>query len=463
MHHGLKLQQWNRRLERDWDRSWKSEPGSERVLILIDNSGKTLLTVAGSEWLEKRNLKPYLPSDEEIEGLLKLGESFPRLPQLPGMGPPGGFDGPPPRGPEPFGERPPPRPPEPAIHAVPRYFTVLDDHGAKWRLVALPYAEATLFTGTRLAYFTVELTRMRDYLIAIVPVGLLAIGGAGWLISRRALRPLKRISETASHVTAMGLDERIPVTGKEFSEFSQLVGVLNDMMERLEGSFRQATRFTADASHELKTPIALMQAEIETVLKKCPPGSSEQTTLLNIAEEVQRLKRITQSLLLLSQVDAGHLQLAIEKVDFSAECEALREDAEVLCESSSLSLKETIQPGISVEADKVLLMQAAQNLLRNAVRYNVEGGTVIFSLQKESGDAILEFSNTGPAIPLEEREKIFERFYRVDPSRDRSIDGFGLGLNLAQEIVRAHGGTLRLLEPKGDLTRFQIRLKAAAV
>ena len=340
----------------------------------------------------------------------------------------------------------------------PQFFTVSGEDGRGWRTIAASNASVTVFMGMDLAEFDVEVRRVRSYFLVALPLGLLAIAAGAWVISRRAMRPFDRIMATASSMNASELDKRIPVTGKESEEFSKLVGVLNAMMDRLEGSFDQATRFTADASHELKTPIAIMQAEIESALKSCQPNSEEEASLLNLQEENQRLKRITQSLLLLSQVDSGKLKLTEEEVDLSAELEGLAEDAEALCTKDHLNFSSEIHPGVKVRADRVLLMQAVQNLLSNAIKYNCEGGEIRSVLSVEAAEAVLVFFNTGEPIPEEDQPKIFDRFYRVDKARGPRVEGFGLGLNLSLEIVRAHGGTLRLAASDLGGTRMELRL-----
>ena len=355
----------------------------------------------------------------------------------------------------------PPRGPLMNLIGEPRFFTMIGDDGRRWRTAAASNVNTTFFVSVDQALFDADMKRLRGYFLVAIPLGLLAIAFGSWLISRRAIRPLERIISTASGMSAEGLDGRIPVTGKESAEFLNLVNELNRMMERLEASFHQASRFTADASHELKTPIAIMQAEIELALKDCAPESTEEAALMNLQEENRRLSRITQSLLLLSQADSGRLKLSLEEVDLSQEVEALAEDAELLCAKEGLEFNNEVENGIKVQADRVLLGQAMQNLLSNAIKYNREDGRVSCVLVKEEGEAVLTLFNTGEPIPEEEQGKIFDRFFRVDKARGRDVEGFGLGLNLSLEIVRAHGGSLSLAGSDGDGTRMELRLPIA--
>ncbi|MGJ8639356.1 MAG: ATP-binding protein [Opitutaceae bacterium] len=340
-----------------------------------------------------------------------------------------------------------------------RSFTVYDEAGAAWRVVVVAGLNSTIFGGARLSDFDQQLVVMRTYLLSLIAIAFIFIAVAGRLIARRALAPLARISATASQVGAGELSQKIAVEDHDYAEFSQLAEALNGMMERLETSFYQATRFTADASHELKTPIAIMQAEINAALKKCSHESEERGVLSNLSEELQRLKRIIQSLLLLSQADSGDMQLSRTDVDLSAECQALEEDLDLLCESENLTVNCAIETGIIVSVDKVLFMQAIQNLISNAVKYNFKSGRIVFRLFKEKSHVCIRVSNTGNPIPTEERANIFKRFYRVDSARSRVTDGFGLGLNLAQEIVRSHEGSLTLCEyDEEGLTTFEVRI-----
>jgi signal transduction histidine kinase len=271
-------------------------------------------------------------------------------------------------------------------------------------------------------------------------------------VAGRALRPLRTIAQTAEQVSARGLDQRIPLTEAD-GEIRHLILVLNRMMDRLEASFRQATRFSADASHELKTPLAIMQGELESGLQAAAEGSHEQRMLNSLLEQVQQLKRITSSLLLLAQADAGQLRLALEEVLLSDELLAMVEDAQVLAADSGLQFEINIPSGVKVRADRGLLRMALLNLVTNAVRYNDPGGKVGISLT--NGESVtVTICNSGPGIPADDQARIFDRFCQVNRAQARSRGGLGLGLSLAREIIAAHGGKLALKESRPGLTCF---------
>jgi len=235
--------------------------------------------------------------------------------------------------------------------------------------------------------------------------------------------------------------------------------VLNAMMDRLEASFRQAVRFSADASHELKTPLAIMQGELENALQAAEPDSSEQRLFSGLLEETQRLKSITRGLLLLSQADSGQLRLTLEEVNLSSELETLVDDASVLATGSDLHFDLALAPNVRVRADRSLLQMAVLNLLSNAVKYNRSGGRVTVDLTTTGDEIALTVCNTGPGIPAGDQRKVFERFFRGDRTRSRAIDGLGLGLSLAREIVIAHQGRLALQESTPERTCFVLTLR----
>ncbi len=339
---------------------------------------------------------------------------------------------------------------------IPRFFNA-QAGDSLWRFGVMGNNELRVVVGLNYDQIQTELDRMRSVFLGALPVALLLVGGGGWLVAGRALRPLKRISLMAEGVTARGLDQRIPISTED-PEITRLIQVLNGMMDRLQASFHQATRFSADASHELKTPLAVMQGELENALQAAEPGSTAQQVFSNLLEETQRLKRITRGLLLLSQADAGQLKLALEEVHLSTELEAMVEDARVLATDAHLQFDVNIQAAVWVQADRGLLPMALLNLLNNAVKYNEPNGAIGVTLATVDNSVVLTLCNTGPGIPPADQPRLFERFYRADQSRSRTQDGLGLGLSLAREIIHAHQGKLVLKESRPGRTCFEVVL-----
>lgn len=351
-------------------------------------------------------------------------------------------------------------PPDVVFTKPPKFFTAKTAASA-WRLGVLGNDEVTLVIGLNQQEVERELHRLRAVFLLTLPVALFLVGLGGWVVAGRALRPLQTIADTAEHVTARGLDQRIPESG-DSPEASRVIQVLNRMMDRLEKSFCQATRFSADASHELKTPLTVMQGELENALQSAAPGSAEQQLFSNLLEETQRLTTITRSLLLLAQADAGQLKLALEDVPLSADLEVMVEDARVLATDARLQFDLMITPGLRVRADRNLLHMALLNLLNNAVKYNEPGGSIRVALEAAADQAVLRLCNSGPGIPLADQPRIFERFYRANQTRSRMQDGLGLGLSLAREIVHSHQGELVLRESRAGQTCFVLSLTCLA-
>lgn len=339
------------------------------------------------------------------------------------------------------------------------YFFVKTDSD-RWRVGVQRNHGYSVYMARNLSEFHAEMSQVVKMLVIGAPFCLLVIAAGGWFIGHRAIQPLAIITETADSITTRALHERIPVKRGEYHEFANLIVVLNRMMDRLEQGFTHAMRFSGDVSHELKTPITIMQAELNSALKECEPGSREEKALQVISQESHRLKSITGSLMLLSQAESGRLVAKEDKISLSNELSDIAEDTDILCDKAELTLESEIEPEIKLVTDQTLLHQALLNLVSNAIKYNTKGGWIKMALKKHdiSSEAIFRISNSGPGIPEEEQELIFERFYRVNKARDRSIDGFGLGLNLSHEIFSILGGELELIKADSEQTIFQVRL-----
>lgn len=270
---------------------------------------------------------------------------------------------------------------------------------------------------------------------------------------------IQRLAATIRHVTAQGLDRRIP-SKPEDRDFAELIDVFNEMLERLERSFKQASRFSGDAAHELRTPLTIMQGQIEQAINQAETGSPIQVTLSGILDEVRRLSAISRKLLLLSQADAGRMPLHRTRFDLTAALLDMAEDARMLAPDLRLSVD--VAPGIWVEADAVI-RQALHNLISNAIKYNLKDGWIRISTALAEHQVTIAVANASAGIADAERGLIFERFYRADPARSRNIDGFGLGLSLSREIARAHGGDLILAPCTEGEVCFTMTLPVAAL
>jgi heavy metal sensor kinase len=295
------------------------------------------------------------------------------------------------------------------------------------------------------------------YTAALLVAVLVAALGVWW-ITRKALQPLLEVAVAAEQIDAKALSQRLPEP-RTRDEVGRLVQVLNHSFDRLEQRFEQATRFSSDASHELKTPLTIMRGEIESALKEEEDNPRIQSVLDGLLAETQRLCDIVEKLLLLSRADAGTLSLKKEILDFSELCNELVEDAEILAKPKSITMEFEITTGVKVLADESYLRQVLLNLLDNAIKYNVRGGLLTVSLTKSDTFAVFRIANLGPGIPKEHEGRVFERFYRADPSRSSETSGSGLGLSICREIVGAHGGQMWLDQPESGWTEFFVTLQ----
>jgi heavy metal sensor kinase len=368
-------------------------------------------------------------------------------PEADGMPPPPGLDhdGPPFPPPHPMALR------QPVIRMV-------GFDGCAWQMGVFGNPDVTLYAGIGLKAHAAEMARMRAAFALALPAALLCIALGSWLLSGRALRPVRELTRTITQVSAKGLDQRVSPNDRAV-EFQELLLVFNAMMERLERSFTQAMRFSADAAHELKTPLTILQGELEQALQRATP--EQEKTLTELLEEVQRLKSIVQKLLLLATADAGQITLHREPVDVTAMLQDIVEDMTIL--APKLDIQSKIQEGVTGLADGDLLRQAVQNLAMNAVKHTPDGGKIRVFLQVQKGAIRCTVQNSGD-IPPGDRARVFERFYRIDASRTRNDEatgnggGTGLGLSLAREIARAHGGDVTLDDTVPGMVGFTLHL-----
>ncbi len=328
-----------------------------------------------------------------------------------------------------------------------------------WRVGSMSFPSTRIAIAVSLKTIDDEMLGIRNiFLISIFIVLFLITGGAWWL-SGNALRPIGQLTEAIKQVTAKGLDRRVPI-GATDVEFVELIKVFNQMLESLERSFKQASRFSGDAAHELKTPLAILQGELERTLQSAEPSSQMQQSLSSLLDEVRRLSGIVRKLLLLSLADAGRMNLHRVEVNLSEILAQVEEDIELL--APHLKVQTEIESQLQVLGDRDLLTQIVQNLVSNAIKYNVPNGWIHIYARQHKATVEISIANSSKDILPSDRERIFERFYRGDPARTRSekVEGTGLGLSLSREIARAHGGDLILDSTPSKQTAFTLTLPA---
>ncbi len=327
--------------------------------------------------------------------------------------------------------------------------------GEAWRMALASAYGAQLAVAVSVRAIEADMRGIRNGFLLALPLALLLTGAASWLFARRALTPLDKLVRATRQVTAGGLDQRIGVAGED-REFVELIEVFNRMLGRLERSFQQAHRFSADAAHELKTPLAIVQGQLERAIQQADDGSPLQGSLSSILDEVRRLSVISRKLLLLSQADAGHLAVLRAPVDLSRMLEELLEDTRML--APQLLITAEIQPDLLIQADASLLRQVLHNLVSNAIKYNLEGGWIRIGTARWAQRVEVLVANASGGIAPAHRARLFERFFRGDAAHSRQVEGVGLGLSVSREIARAHGGDLSLRSESAASVEFSLLL-----
>ena len=292
---------------------------------------------------------------------------------------------------------------------------------------------------------------------AVFPIGLLLAGGGGWLLARRALRPVDRMAETARRISAEHLAARLEDTGAN-DELSRLAQTLNEMLGRLDTSFRQIRQFSADASHELQTPLTILKGEIEVALRMPRTPEEYQRILKSALEEIDRVARLVEGLLLLARADAGVLRMDLQPVDLAQLVEDVYGQAKVLADRRNITLLLGVMEPLSIRGDYERLRRVLLNLVDNGIKYTPSGGRVTLSLQRDGEWASLRVTDTGIGLSPEDQEKIFERFYRSAEARSRGEGGAGLGLCIARSIAEAHGGKIQVESTPGLGSTFTVLL-----
>jgi len=326
---------------------------------------------------------------------------------------------------------------------------------AGWLVAGIRYGESVALLAVPESLARAQTRRLAAVLLLASPVALGLVGVGAFLLAGRATAPVRRLSEVAAHTTGEDLSHRIPPEGLD-REFFELAEVFNGMLARIETSLRQARRFGQDAAHELNTPLTVLTNRIEEALATASDGSNEQAMLAESADELARLREIVRKLHLLARIDGGALRAEATPVDLAR-----------LTKETVDEVKEAF-PGIHFAfsgpselvfpVDPTLVRQILLNLLGNAATYNRPGGEVGVELVEEPKASRLAVTNTGEAVPAQIADAIFDRFFRGDASRSREDGGLGLGLSLAREFARAHGGDLVLAENLPDRIRFVLTL-----
>lgn len=328
--------------------------------------------------------------------------------------------------------------------------------GRDCRLVTVREGSYLIHIGTRLG--TIERYQrdmLRGFAVSVPFVALVVFIG-GWWLGRRAVAPVAAITRAAETITAENLHERLPMPRAK-DEIARLTMVLNHTFDRLQSSYEAATRFSADASHQLKTPVAVLRAGLDSLAATADPAIAPDIEALR--QQTRRLTALIEDLLLLAQADAGRLALEADALDLGPLVEAAADDLSVLTQDRDIRIETAVAAKLTTRADARRIKLILQNLVENAAKYTPAGGFIRTTANVVADSILVTVANSGPLIPEPDRATIFERFRRGS-SVGENIRGHGLGLNIARELARAHGGELDYTPTADGLNGFTLRLPA---
>jgi heavy metal sensor kinase len=345
----------------------------------------------------------------------------------------------------------------------------VDGRSGRFRVIVLPVTlggEAFELTG---AYPTADieaiLARIRSVLAIVLPLLLLCAAVGGYFMATRSLAPVAAMAAQAADITATNLRERLPVSGGE--ELAGLAHVINELLARLDDSFSQQRRFMADASHELRTPTAILRTEADVTIAQAHRSESEyRASLVVIRDAAQRLTRIVEDLFALARVDADNVGVRRERLYLEELVDDSIRLARPLAEARGVQVCVVEAVEAPVDGDADLLGRLLLNLLDNAIKHSPDGGIVQVLMKRRNGSVDVGIIDHGRGIPERERDRIFERFVRLSdavtgPTDSAPYTGAGLGLAIARRIAEAHGGSLVVAESRPGRTEFRLTLPAS--
>lgn len=333
------------------------------------------------------------------------------------------------------------------------------------RLISVPiiYRGNLLYivqVGTSMESIEEILRRFLILLIVAMPIALAVSLAAGWFLAGRALRPVDAITLAAQRIAAGDLSQRLTMSTTP-DEIGRLAGMFNDMIGRLDASFRQIRQFTSDASHELRTPLTVMKGETELVLRRPRPLEDYQSVLESNLEEIDRMTRIVDELLFLSRADMGEVKMELVPVALEALVEDIHRQATLLGQDRNIEVMlGTVMPAM-VQGDELRLRELLLNLVENAVKYSRPGGKVEIGLVTDGQQAILSVTDQGIGIAPKDHQRIFDRFFRTDEARAHTKKGTGLGLAICSWIAEFHRGRINVQSDVGHGSTFTVTLPLA--
>ena len=344
--------------------------------------------------------------------------------------------------------------------AQPRYDSIVAN-GHRWRTLAASSVVGGTAVVLRVSRSEERLrNQLWEILVVLVlglPVVVVLAGLGGYVLARRALVPIDHLASEARRITADRLHERLSVPNQN-DEIGRLAAVINETFARLESSFDQLRRFTADASHELRTPLAVIRGTGEVGLAEARTVAECKEAMGSMLEEVDRLTGLVDTLLRLSYGDAGTIRLSRQVTDLGELVKEVTASLAILAEERGQKLGINVSDDVNVIVDRLVLREAISNIVDNAIKYSRADVTIDVRVQSRGGHAVVEIVDRGPGIPAEHRQRIFDRFFRVDQARSRESGGTGLGLAIAKWAVEANEGQIEVEDAPAAGSVFRITL-----
>ncbi|TDO83422.1 heavy metal sensor kinase [Halanaerobium saccharolyticum] len=349
-------------------------------------------------------------------------------------------------------------------------FKIIEYNNQKWAVLAAPYdfndSRTTEMTGfITLLYSFAREERVLDKLVVIflimIPLTLILASGGGYFLANRALKAIDIISATAEKISQKNLSQRIKISANRENEVGRLVKTLNNLLDRLENSFYRQKQFNADVSHELKTPVSVIKAQVDEALDSEEKLTVEQKDiLLTIKKHIVQMNNLISQMLLLAKADEKNIKLDKEKFDLNIVVDTVIEEMNNLALEKNISIiKKTFgKQDFKIKADLSLITQLLLNLIDNAVKYTKSEGEIKVILTTQGSLYKINIIDDGIGIEEEELDNIFKRFYRVDKSRSREYGGTGLGLSICSWIVKIHGGEIKVESSMKNGSNFSIIL-----
>lgn len=329
----------------------------------------------------------------------------------------------------------------------------------EFSLAAIHKTGYSVYVGYDLSTIIEVKHNIRRIFLIVLPFGIILSVLCGFLVTQRSLKVIKQITETAASISSRNLGDRISVSRSE-DEINNLIVTLNSMIDRLEKSFNLIQQFSHDAAHEIRTPLTIIQGQIEELLGNGKAAIKPQK-LESILEEVQYLSSVSDKLLLIHTLDTSEIEYHFTEIGLNDILSDILADASILSDVKQIGIETGKCDPARIKGNEELIVRLLWNLIDNAIKYSESGDKIEVGLEQRKSQAVLTIADTGIGIPPGDLDKIFDRFYRVDKSRSRKLGGSGLGLAICKWIAELHHGTIGVESEVGKGTRFTVKIPLA--